>query len=112
MRPIAISLSPNTGNQDVKSALKFFFTPLSIVQHTFGIPTDMEKILALAKKHKLFIVEDCAHTIGGELKNKKLGTFGDASFFSLGRDKAFSSVFGGMAITNSKKTGERLMTFQ
>lgn len=87
-------------------------TKAIIVQHTFGVPTDMTAIGKLAKKHNLFIIEDCAHTIGGEYKGKKLGSYGVASFFSFGRDKAFSSVFGGMAITNNQDLGKKLRAFQ
>lgn len=87
-------------------------TKAIIVQHTFGIPSPMEQISALAKKYNLFVIEDCAHVIGGTYKGKKLGTFGDAAFFSFGRDKAFSSVFGGMAITDNKKLGNEIRHFQ
>jgi perosamine synthetase len=87
-------------------------TKAIIVQHTFGIPTDMDAIEKIAKKYNLFVIEDVAHTIGGEYKGKKLGTFGDAAIFSLGRDKSFSSVFGGIAITNNKTLGEKIRKFQ
>lgn len=87
-------------------------TKVIIIQHTFGIPTDMAPVIKLAKKYNIFIVEDCAHTIGGEYKGKKLGSYGVASFFSFGRDKAFSSVFGGMAITNNIELGKKLRAFQ
>lgn len=87
-------------------------TKAILVQHTFGIPTDMDAIMKIAKKYKLFVIEDVAHTIGGEYNNKKLGAFGDASIFSLGRDKAFSSVFGGIALTNDKELGEKIRSFQ
>ncbi|QQG40459.1 MAG: aminotransferase class V-fold PLP-dependent enzyme [Candidatus Levyibacteriota bacterium] len=87
-------------------------TKAIIVQHTFGIPSDMEVICSIAKQHKLFVIEDCAHVIGGELKGQKLGTFGDAAIFSFGRDKAFSSVFGGVAITKEKDVVKRLQQIQ
>lgn len=87
-------------------------TKAIIAQHTFGIPSPMEELTAIAKKHKLFLIEDCAHTIGGVYNNKKLGTFSDAAFFSFGRDKAFSSVWGGVAITNNKQIGHALRNFQ
>lgn len=87
-------------------------TKAILVQHTFGIPVNLTEVMAIAKKHKLYIIEDVAHTIGGTYKGKKLGTIGDVGFFSFGRDKAFSSVFGGMAITNNKELGKKLRTFQ
>lgn len=87
-------------------------TKAIVIQHTFGIPADLKKILDIAKKRKIFVIEDCAHTIGGKYKEKKLGTFGKASFFSFGRDKAFSSVFGGMAVTNDEKLGKKIRNFQ
>jgi len=83
-----------------------------LVQHTFGIPTDMESIMEIAKKYKLFVIEDAAHTIGGEYKKKKLGTIGTAGIFSFGRDKAFSSVFGGVAITRDNALGKKIRVFQ
>lgn len=87
-------------------------TKAVVIQHTFGIPADLNQILKIAKRHKLKVIEDCAHAIGLEYKNKKLGAFGDAAFFSFGRDKAFSSVFGGMVITNNKPLGKSLRLFQ
>ena len=77
-------------------------TKAIIVQHTFGIPADMDALVALAKKHNIPLIEDCAHSLGATYKGKKVGTFGDAAFFSFGRDKVVSSVFGGMAIINAK----------
>ncbi|OGH18822.1 MAG: hypothetical protein A3F31_04575 [Candidatus Levybacteria bacterium RIFCSPHIGHO2_12_FULL_38_12] len=87
-------------------------TKAIIVQHTFGIPTDMSSIQKIAKKLNIYVIEDCAHTIGGTYQNKKLGTYADASFFSFGRDKAFSSVFGGMVITSAKDLGRKIRDYQ
>lgn len=87
-------------------------TKAIIAQHTFGIPSNMTAIVKIAKKHNIALIEDCAHTVGGEYKAKKLGVYGMASFFSFGREKAFSSVFGGMAITNNQEFGKKLRLFQ
>lgn len=77
-------------------------TKALIVQHTFGIPAQIDKLVTLAKKYNLFLIEDCAHGLGVIYKGKKVGSFGDAAFFSFGRDKIVSSVWGGMAIINDK----------
>ena len=71
-----------------------------VVQHTFGIPASIDRIATICEKHGILLIEDCANSLGAEYNNKPLGTFGDASFFSFGRDKVISSVFGGMAIIN------------
>ncbi len=83
-------------------------TKAVIVQHTFGQPAEMKKILRMARKYELIVIEDCAHVIGGMYQGKLLGTWGDASFFSFGRDKPISSIFGGMVITNNSAWAERL----
>lgn len=77
-------------------------TKAIIVQHTFGTPADMDSIITIAKKHTLFVIEDCAHALGASYQGKKVGNLGDAAFFSFGRDKVLSSVFGGAAIVNAK----------
>ncbi|KKP29624.1 MAG: DegT/DnrJ/EryC1/StrS aminotransferase [Parcubacteria group bacterium GW2011_GWA2_31_28] len=73
-----------------------------IVQHTFGIPAKIEQIIKIAREYNLIVIEDCAHSLGQELNGKKLGTFGDISFFSFGRDKIISSVYGGSILENKK----------
>lgn len=83
-------------------------TKAIIIQHTFGIPANIDVLQAIATKHKIPLIEDCAHTIGATYKKRKLGTFGIASIFSFGRDKAFSCVSGGVAITSDKNLAERI----
>jgi dTDP-4-amino-4,6-dideoxygalactose transaminase len=68
-----------------------------VVQHTFGTPAQIEKIVAVARKHKILVIEDCAHSLGATHNTAPIGTFGDAAFFSFGRDKVLSSVWGGIA---------------
>lgn len=114
LQPVYVDINEQTLNIDVDD-LKRKVTPKSrvvIVQHTFGIAADIERIIDIAKKNNLIVIEDCAHALGGTHNKKLLGTFGDVAFFSFGRDKMISSVFGGIAITNDKKIGERLRKYQ
>ncbi len=83
-------------------------TKVIIIQHTFGIPAEIEKIKEIAKKNNIIIIEDCAHNIGSKYKNKLLGTFSDIAFFSFGRSKAFSATNGGIIITNNKNLAKKL----
>ena len=85
-------------------------TKAIIVQHTFGICNATKEILHLAQKHHLFMIEDMAHGIGLTERGKLLGTFGDATVFSLGRDKAFSSVSGGVAVVTNISAAQKIAT--
>lgn len=76
-------------------------TKAIIVQHTFGIPANMDVLVNLTKKHNILLIEDCAHALGALYKGKRVGSFGDAAFFSFGRDKVLSSVWGGAAIIHN-----------
>ncbi|MDO8451600.1 MAG: aminotransferase class I/II-fold pyridoxal phosphate-dependent enzyme [bacterium] len=82
-------------------------TKAVIIQHTFGIPAKLDIICEAAKRHHLIVIEDCAHSLGATYKGKMLGTWGDASFFSFGRDKGVSSVWGGAAMVSPKCKVER-----
>lgn len=82
-----------------------------IIQHTFGVAANMEELLAVAQKHGLFVIEDCAHALKAAHQGARLGSFGDASFFSFGRDKAVSAVFGGVVAVRDGALGERVRAF-
>lgn len=87
-------------------------TKALIIQHTFAIPNYKKGLDEFLEKTKLPLVEDMAHGIGIEYKNKKMGTKGIATLFSFGRDKAFSAVSGGMVITRDKNLAQKISIFQ
>lgn len=89
-------------------------TKAVIVQHTFGTPADLRTLAQLAKKHKLILVEDCAHALGAMYDGMPLGSIGDAAFFSFGRDKSVSSVWGGAAMIDPRHVNavSRLQKYQ
>ncbi len=113
-KPVFIDIKENTLNMDpVKIEEKITDkTKAIIVQHTFGNPADINNIIKIAKKHNLYIIEDCAHSLGAEYNGKKTGTFGDVGFFSFGRDKVISSVAGGMIVTNNNALGMKIKIFR
>lgn len=78
-------------------------TKAVIVQHTFGWPAEIEPIKEICQRNNLYLIEDCAHALGAKYGNKYCGSFGDAGFFSFGKDKIISSVFGGMLAINNQK---------
>lgn len=83
-----------------------------VVQHTFGLPANMDEIMKIADENNLTVIEDCTHALGAKWNEKKVGTFGKAAFFSFSRDKVISSVYGGMAVTNDDKIGKKLGELQ
>lgn len=75
--------------------------------HLYGHPCDMDRIMDIAEKHRLFVVEDCAEAIGSEYKGKKVGSFGDIAAFSFFGNKTITCGEGGMVLTNNKTLYER-----
>lgn len=101
-RPVYVDILQETFNMDPED-LRRKITPKSraiIVQHTFGLPADLEPLLAIAREHGLPVIEDCAHALGSTYRGRHVGTFGDAAIFSFGRDKVISSVFGGALVVS------------
>ncbi len=70
--------------------------------HLGGIPVDFEEIKQIAQKKRIFIIEDCAQSLGAIYKDEKAGTLGDFSFFSLCRGKGLTIYEGGAIITKNK----------
>jgi len=71
--------------------------------HLFGSIADMDKIVAIARKHGLKIVEDCAHAHGGKWNGQGVGSLGDVGSFSFQQSKIMTSGEGGICITNDPK---------
>ncbi len=112
LKPVFVDID-RTLNFDVADAQKKLTdkTWAVIVQHTFGVPANMDKVVEFCRDKNLLLIEDCAHAFGAKYKGKLVGTFGDAAMFSFGRDKIISSVFGGMAITNNKNLGNKITQY-
>ena len=74
-----------------------------VVVHMAGFPAKMDKIMAIAKKYNLKVIEDACHGPLSEYKGKKLGTIGDCAAFSFFSNKNISTGEGGMFITNNEE---------
>ena len=73
-----------------------------IPTHLLGIPSDLDRVIGLARRVGAFVVEDAAQAMGGTYKGRPLGSLGDAGFFSLGRGKNITCGSGGIVVTNSE----------
>src|SRR3972149_8626010 len=77
------------------------------VVHYGGYPADMDRILAIAKRHGLRVIEDAAHAIGAELNSQKVGTIGDIGCFSFFSNKNITTGEGGMLVTQDLDLAQR-----
>ena len=84
-----------------------------IAVHLAGWPCAMDKIMALAKKHKLAVIEDCAQAVGAFYKGRPVGSFGDAAAFSFCQDKILTTGGeGGMVVTNKKEIWSKVWSYK
>ncbi len=109
-KPVFVDCEEN-GNIDVKKIEEKITqkTKAIIPVHIYGHPCDMDKIMAIAKKHKLLVVEDAAEAHGALYKNKLAGTFGEAGCFSFYANKVMTTGEGGMIITNNAALYKKLI---
>jgi len=87
-------------------------TKAIIVVQLFGNPCDMDRIVAIAKKHHLPLIEDCCQAYFTYYKDKLVGTFGDIGCFSMQQSKHLCSGEGGISITNNEKYAMRMCLFR
>ncbi|HKV32273.1 MAG TPA: aminotransferase class I/II-fold pyridoxal phosphate-dependent enzyme [Candidatus Dormibacteraeota bacterium] len=113
-RPVYVDCRLDTYNMDLEQAEQRVTprTKILLLQHTFGIPVDMEAALALAQRHHLLVIEDCVHSLGARYAGRPVGSFGRAAFFSTEETKTISSTMGGMAVTDDAELAGRLRAFQ
>ncbi len=114
LKPVYVDCDEETFNISVED-LKNKITPKSkavMVQHTFGLPADMNKILEICRQNNLILIEDCAHSLGAVYRDKKTGTLGQIAFFSFSRDKIISSVYGGMIATDDEELAKKIGEYQ
>lgn len=83
-------------------------TKAIIPVHLYGHPCDMDPIMKIAKRHGLYLIEDCAEAHGAEYKGRKIGSFGDINCFSFFGNKIITTGEGGMCVTNNKKLAQKL----
>lgn len=82
-------------------------TKAVMVVHLYGLPCDMEALVALCRDHGLFLVEDCAEAFGTYFGGQHVGTFGDVATFSFFGNKTITCGEGGMVVARDPKVIER-----
>lgn len=107
--PVVIDADPITWNMDV-DLIEAQITPRTkaiLVVHIYGLPCDMDPILALAEKYNLRIIEDAAEVHGLSYRDKLCGSFGDISTFSFYPNKHITTGEGGMIVTDSDSLADK-----
>lgn len=108
--PVFVDIEEDTLNIDVEKIESKITekTKAILPMHYGGNPVKMDRILEIAKKHNLKVVEDAAHASGAAYKGKKIGSFGDMTCFSFHAIKNMTCAEGGMITTDDGELAERL----
>ena len=106
--PVLVDIDSETLNMDLDLFEESISTKTKaiIVVHLYGEPCDMNKIIIIAKKYNLLVIEDCAEALGSKFNNKPVGVFGDAATFSFFGNKTITTGEGGMVIFKSEKAAK------
>ena len=108
--PVMVDVDPDTFNIDPALVEKAITkrTKAVICVHIGGLPCDMDRLVEITKKHKLFLIEDCAHAHGSEWRGKKVGSIGDCGTFSFQASKLMTAGEGGIVITKDPELEIRM----
>ena len=107
--PVVVDCESDTWNLDVSliEAKITQRTKAIMAVHIYGLPVDMDPLLALARKHKLFVIEDAAEQIGQTYKGRPIGSLGDVATVSFYPNKHVTTGEGGMVVTNDLALADR-----
>ncbi len=111
-KPVFVDIDERTYNIDVtKIEEKITDRTRAIIPvHLYGQPADMDEIMAIAKKHNLFVIEDSAQAIGAKYKDKKVCSIGDMGCLSFFPSKNLGAYGdGGMVVTNNEEFYKKLL---
>ena len=109
-KPVYADIDFHTMNPKLKNIKSVISkkTKVIIVQHTMGVPSEIENIYKFVKEKNIVLIEDCALSIGTKINGRLLGTFSDAAIFSFELSKTVSFGWGGLLIINNNRFVEKL----
>ncbi len=112
--PIFCDIDPETFVMDVSKVESLITknTKAIVAVHLGGNPVAMDRLMEIAKKHNLFVVEDCAHAHGSRFKGKIVGNWGNVGTFSFQASKVLNSGEGGAITTNDAKLAELIYSIE
>lgn len=109
-KPIFVDIDPKTFNinPDLIEEKITSKTCAILPVHLFGLPADMKKILGIAKRHRLFVLEDVAQAHGAKIGSQLVGSFGNLAAFSFYPTKNMTTAEGGMITTDNEVLAKKL----
>ena len=112
--PVFVDVDYNNGNISIDSISRHISsrTKAILCVHLGGHPCDMDGIMRLSRRHKLFVVEDCAQAPGAKYKGRSVGSIGNIGAWSFCNDKIISTGEGGMVTTNSKALLDKINAYK
>lgn len=112
--PVFVDADKETWNIDIAKIEEKITSRTKAIMpvHIFGLMCNMEPIMALSKKHNLFIIEDAAEAHGAEYKGKKAGSFSNIAAFSFFANKNITTGEGGMVVTNDEELYNKARYFK
>ncbi len=108
--PVPVDSENVTWNLDL-DLIEALITPKTkaiIPVHLYGHPVDMDRLMEIARRHNLLVIEDCAESHGATCRGHMTGSFGDMACFSFYANKVITTGEGGMVTTHDKELAERL----
>jgi len=108
--PVPVDSEVRTWNLDL-DLLEKLITPKTkgiVAVHLFGHPVDMDRLMDIAKRHRLTVIEDGAEAHGAKVRNRVVGSFGHMSCYSFYANKIITTGEGGMVVTNDPQLAEKL----
>jgi perosamine synthetase len=112
--PVFMDIDPNTLNLD-PTRIEGAITPRTraiLVVHTFGVPAEMNRVLEIARRRGLLVIEDACEALGAESGGKKTGTLGDAGVFGFYPNKQITTAEGGMLVTENADIAARIRSLR
>jgi len=109
-RPVYVDIEPDTFNMNVNLLEEKITnkTKVIITQHTYGYPCEMDTIMKIAQSSGICVIEDCCLALGSKYKDRMVGTFGRAGYFSSQWNKSYTTGLGGIVITNDCELAGRI----
>lgn len=111
-KPVYVDIKLDTFNMDIAQVEQAITknTKVILCQNTYGLSSDLNQLVDIAKKYQLYTIEDCTHGFGGTYAGKANGTLCDAAFYSTQWNKPFSTGIGGFSLINNEHLLDKVNT--